>query len=92
MLFEYCWKYYDWKYEKEYRAISFGDKDFNRKLPFEIEDVEEIYIGNRLEKEKPEFYESLIKILKRKYSKVKLFKVKPNPLVVKLEFEEFNTE
>ncbi len=90
MLFEYCWKHYDWKYEKEYRAISFGNLDFNRKLSFKIEDVEEIYIGNRLEKENPEFYKSLIGILKSKYSKVKLFKVKPNPLEVKLEFEEFN--
>jgi hypothetical protein len=90
MLFEYCWKYYDWKYEKEYRAISFGNLDFNRKLSFKVEDVEEIYIGNRLEKEDPVFYKSLIEILKNKYSKVKLFKVKPNPLVVKLEFEEFN--
>ncbi|MDA0176068.1 DUF2971 domain-containing protein [Mesoflavibacter profundi] len=90
MLFEYCWKYYDWKYEKEYRAISFGNISFNRKLSFEIEDVEEIYIGNRLEKKNPEFYKELISVLKNNYSGVKLFKVKPNPLVIKLEFEEFN--
>ncbi|WP_027878772.1 DUF2971 domain-containing protein [Mesoflavibacter zeaxanthinifaciens] len=90
MLFEYCWKYYDWKYEKEYRAISFGNLGFNRKLSFEIEDVEEIYIGNRLEKKNPVFYKELISILKNNYSEVRLFKVKPNPLVVKLEFEEFN--
>lgn len=88
MLHEYCWKFYDWKYEKEYRAISIDSNDFERKLKFDKESLLEIYIGYRMKNADPIFYNLLRHIIKNEYPNIKIFEVKPNPLIVKLDFEE----
>jgi hypothetical protein len=88
MLFEYCWKYYDWIYEKEYRAISFNSEEFNRKLKFDNNVISEVYIGHKLKKHNESFFNLLMNILKEKYSHAKIYQVEPNPLRVKLDFNE----
>jgi hypothetical protein len=88
ILYNYCWKYYDWQYEQEFRAISWTTNNFNRTLNFKESELKEIYIGHRMKIEEPEFYEKLMNILDSKYENTKRFEVKPNPLVVKIEFEE----
>jgi hypothetical protein len=88
ILYNYCWKYYDWKYEQEFRAISWTTDNFNRMLNFNPNELTEIYIGHRMKIEEPEFYKKLMEILDSKYKNTKRFEVRPNPLVVKLEFEE----
>jgi len=88
MLHEYCWKYFDWKYEKEYRAIAINSSDFDRKLTFNTEEVMEVYIGHRMISHEPAAYNLLRHILKTKYPNVKVFEVKPHPLIVQLDFQE----
>jgi len=88
ILYDYCWKYYDWQYEQEFRAISWTTNKFNRKLKYKESDLEEIYIGHRMKTENPKFYKSLNEVLDRKYKHVKKYEVKPHHLVVKLDFEE----
>lgn len=88
MHFEYCWKYYDWKYEKEFRAISISSNEFERRFEFDTKIIGEIYIGYRMKIECPEYYNSLIEIVKAKYSHAKIFEVSPNPLYVKLDFKQ----
>jgi hypothetical protein len=88
ILYNYCWKYYDWQYEQEFRAISCTTNNFNRELKFEENTVEEIYIGHRMRDEDPQFYNNLIEILDSKYKHAKRFVVKPHHLAVKLDFEE----
>lgn len=88
MINAYCWKYYDWKYEKEFRAISINSDEFERKLKFEKENLLEVYIGHRMKIVDKNYYNLLIYILKNEYPDVKIFEVKPHPLIVKLEFEE----
>lgn len=90
MLHEYCWKYSDWKYEKEYRAIALNSSEFDRKLSFEKNEVQEIYIGHRMKAVEPTAYNILRHILKTEYSEVKVFEVKPHPLIVRLDFEPVN--
>jgi hypothetical protein len=86
MLFEYSWKFKDWKYEKEYRAISINSNSFDRKLDFDKNHIKEVYIGFRMKTEEPEFYKKLLDILKSNYPEAKILEVKPNPLLVKLDF------
>ncbi len=88
MNFEYCCKYYDWQYEKEYRAISWTTNNFERKFKISKEDTEEIYIGNKMEILDPDFYSELKNILQNEYPRIKIFKVKPHPLVIKIDFEQ----
>jgi len=88
MLHEYCWKYHDWKYEREFRAITINSSEFKRKLNYEKDQVLEVYIGHRMRLQEPIAFNLLTHILKTVYPEVKVFEVKPNPLVVKLEFEE----
>lgn len=86
VLSEYTWKYYDWKYEQEYRAISLNANSFNRRFHFDKNDVEEIYIGHLMKDIDPDYFDSLMKILKDNYPHIKIFEVKPHPLIVKLDF------
>lgn len=88
MVFEYCWKMYDWKYEKEFRAISINSKSFDNKLYFDKSRVKEIYIGQNMKIKNPNSYDFLMYILKNEYPHIKIFEVKPHPLFVKLEFNE----
>lgn len=88
MEFEYCWKYYDWKYEQEYRAISITSNSFERKIKFEKNSLKEIYIGYRMKNENQKKYNLLLDILKNNYPKIKIFEVNPSPTIVKLNFEE----
>ncbi|GIZ07313.1 DUF2971 domain-containing protein [Flavobacterium sp. UMI-01] len=88
MVFEYCWKMHDWKYEKEFRAISINSKSFDNKLYFDKNRVKEIYIGQNMKIKNPDSYKFLMRILKNEYPHIKIFEVKPHPLYVKLEFNE----
>jgi hypothetical protein len=87
ILFEYFWKHYDWKYEQEYRSISLTSLAFKRELNFDRNKVKEIYIGHKMKEKDIGYYNRLIKIIKEKYSNIKVFEVKPHPLIVKLDFE-----
>jgi hypothetical protein len=84
--YEYCWKFHDWKYEKEYRAISINALDFERKLSYDKNQVEEIYIGYRMQMYHPTFYKNLMRILKKHYPHIRVYEVRPHPIRVKLEF------
>lgn len=86
MLHEYCWKYIDWKYEKEFRAIALESSEFDRKLPFDKSDVMEIYIGHRMKSHSPIAYNFLQHIIRTEYPNVKVFIVKPHPFIVQLDF------
>lgn len=86
--FEYCWKYYDWKYEQEFRGISWVTDKFKRQLKYNKKDVKEIYIGYKMKDIDLVYYDLLIEILKNNYPKIKVYEVKPNPLDVKLDFIE----
>lgn len=88
MDFEYTWKHYDWKYEKEYRAISVNSDSFNRKLKINPNILTEVYIGHRMKSIDSNYYNLLLHILHNNYPNVKIFEVKPHPLIVKLEFEQ----
>jgi hypothetical protein len=88
IFFEYCWKSYDWNYEKEFRAISWNTSEFNRRHDFNKNLVEEIYIGHKMKENDEEYYDLLIDILKNKYPKTKVYEIKPHPLSVKLDFNE----
>jgi hypothetical protein len=87
MTFEYTWKFYDWKYEQEYRSISMNSNSFNRKFKFDPKVITEVYIGHRMKIVDPNYYNLLIHILRNNYPNTKIFEVKPHPLIVKLEFE-----
>lgn len=86
--YEYCWKFHDWKYEKEYRAISINALDFERKLTYDKKQVEDIYIGYRMQMYYPTFYKNLMRILKKHYPHVSIYEVQPHPIKVKLEFKK----
>jgi hypothetical protein len=88
MFFEYSWKYYDWKYEKEFRAISWTTNEFKRKFEYNKDDVKSIYIGHKMKETDPAYYDLLIEVLRSQYSNIKIYEVKPNQLVVKLDFYE----
>nr|WP_315154468.1 DUF2971 domain-containing protein [uncultured Flavobacterium sp.] len=88
ILNSYRWKYYDWKYEKEFRAIALNSNEFERKLKFEKENLLAIYIGHRMKSSDSNYYNLLLYILKNEYPNIKVYEVKPHPLIVKLEFEE----
>lgn len=88
MLREYTWKYIDWQYEKEFRAISFNTNKFNNKLNYEKDDLLEIYIGFRMKVVDSKYYSLLLHILKHNFPKTKIFEVSPNPFYVKLDFKE----
>ena len=90
MLQEYCWKYCDWQYEKEYRAIAIDATKFERKFKFKNEDILEIYIGHRMKISDPNYYNLLLYILRNEYPHIRIIEVKPHPLIVKLEFEEIS--
>lgn len=92
MLFEYCNKFIDWKYEKEYRAISISANNFNRKFKIPKSEIEEIYIGHKMKELKPKFYNRLIQLVDKNYKDIKVFEVKPHPLVVKLDFQEIKID
>ncbi|AMC10099.1 hypothetical protein Lupro_02025 [Lutibacter profundi] len=79
-------KYKNWSYEKEYRFISPSIINNERNLKFNINCIEEIYIGYKMKLEKPEFYRKLTNILKGKYKHVKIFIVKPDTVDLKLNF------
>jgi DUF2971 family protein len=87
--YEYCWKYRDWKYEDEYRMVSINALKFNRKLPIEKTQLEEIYIGYRMKSYYPNYYEKLMKILKQHYPHISIYEVSPHPISVLLEFKEY---
>jgi hypothetical protein len=87
MNFEYTWKFYDWKYEQEYRSIAMNSNLFNRKFKFDAEVITEVYIGHKMKVVDSNYYNLLLHILHSKYPNAKVFEVKPHPLVVKLEFE-----
>jgi hypothetical protein len=91
ILFEYGWKYFDWNYEKEYRFITVNGNKFDRKLYYDKNCLEEIYIGYRMKVENENIYNQLISILKTKYPAIKIYEIKPNPLIVKLDFILVNT-
>lgn len=86
--YEYCWKFHDWKYEKEYRAVSINALDFERKLTYNRNQVEEIYIGYRMKINNPIFYKNLMVIITKHYPHAKVYEVQPHPIKVKLEFKE----
>jgi hypothetical protein len=88
LTFEYNWKYYDWNYEQEYRTISWSTNSFERKMKFNKECLEEIYVGHKMKSSNYEYYSLLINIIKTHYPNTKIFEVKPNSLKVKLEFSE----
>lgn len=90
LYFEYCWKYYDWQYEQEFRAISDKTDKFNRKYFYNKEDVEEIYIGYKMKETDIAYYDFIIEFLKNHYSNTKVYEVKPNPFLVKLDFNELS--
>ncbi|RVT78231.1 DUF2971 domain-containing protein [Flavobacterium sufflavum] len=86
MQFEYSWKYYDWKYEQEYRAITLSANSFNRKSEFDKKHLEEVYIGYKMKTDCPNYYSLLMDILKNHYEHTKIFEVLPHALVVELKF------
>lgn len=88
--FEYNWKFDDWKYEQEYRTISWCTKTFNRKMEFDKKCLEEIYIGHKMKSQNHQYYELLIDIVKTHYPNTKIFEVKPHPIKVKLDFVPIN--
>ena len=88
ILYEYCWKFHDWKYEKEYRAVSINALNFDRKFYYEKNQIEEIYIGYRMQLYYPTYYKNFMKIIKKYYSHVNVYEVKPHPIKVKLEFTQ----
>lgn len=90
MSFEYCWKYIDWKYENEYRAVSINSLEFQRKLNINKNDVQEIYIGHKLKDQDSNYFNDLINIIETEYKNCKIYIVKPDPLQVKLDFEGLN--
>lgn len=90
MQFEYCSKYYDWQYEQEYRAVSWTTQDFSRRLPFEKEKLECIYIGHKMKDSDPGYYQQIIDTMISTYPNAKIYEVKPHPLVWKLTFEELS--
>lgn len=83
----YCWKFADWKYEKEYRAISTNALDFKRQLHYKAELVQEIYIGYRMKLNYPNYFKNLKRIIKNTYPNAITYEVSPHPIKVKLEFE-----
>ncbi|MFL0354764.1 DUF2971 domain-containing protein [Xanthomarina sp. GH4-25] len=86
----YTWKHIDWSYEKEYRAISYSTEKFNRKLPFDASLVEEIYIGYKMKDLYNKKFQKILEIVTDKYPHIKVFEVKPNPLIVQLDFNEIS--
>ena len=91
MQFEYSWKYYDWKYEQEYRAITLDANAFGRKSEFENKCLEEIYIGYKMKIDCPNYYNLLLDILKNHYPHIKIYEVSPDPLLVELKFKPIST-
>jgi hypothetical protein len=57
---ELCRKRIIYDFEKEYRAISFFASEFDRKIPIPKENIDSIYIGNKIKKE---YLVELVKIL-----------------------------
>ena len=86
--YEYCWKFHDWKYEKEYRVISINALDFERKFTYDKNNVEEIYIGYRMKQDHPTYFKNLMRIIRKHYRHAIIYEVEPNPIEVKLEFVE----
>jgi hypothetical protein len=67
---ELCRKRQIYAYEKEYRFISLFAHEFGRKIKYPIENIDTIYIGNKI---KPDYLRKLIQILKNNKSiKIKL--------------------
>lgn len=86
-LYEYSAKFYDWNYEREYRAISFNSEISERKHYFDKQNIQEIYIGYRMKKENNHYYNLLMHILKTEYPDIKIYEVKINSHKIKIEFE-----
>jgi len=84
----YTWKHIDWSYEREFRAISYSTHKFNRKLKFDLSLVDELYLGHKMKTLNKKNYAKLLEIIKSKYPHIKLFEVNPNPIIVKLDFNE----
>lgn len=89
MNFEYFWKSSDWLYEKEYRVVSIFSKNNERKLNFNKNNIEEIYIGYNLKNNTTD-YNILLKILDDIYPNIKIFIVEPDPMSLKLNFKKMN--
>lgn len=88
LIHNYTWKYFDWNYEKEFRAISWTTDEFNRRFKINRENLLEVYIGHKMKSLDPDYFKKLYNALKEFYPNCKIFEVKPHPLVVKLEFNE----
>lgn len=86
--FEYCWKTSQWSYEQEYRAVSIYSNQFNRKVKFDRTKLKSLYIGYQLQNTNPEYYNSLIEIVRKKYRNIDVIEVRPDPLSPKLKFVE----
>lgn len=86
----YCWKFYDWKYEKEYRAISINALGFQRKLNYDKSNLDEIYIGYRMRTHYPNYYRNLMRVIRKYYSHASVYEVSPHPIRVKLEFTKMD--
>lgn len=84
----YTWKDIKWGYEEEFRAISWTTENFHRRFKIDKEDLEEVYIGHKMKIKNSNYYDQLISAIRDNYPNCKIFEVKPNPLVVKLEFNE----
>lgn len=69
---ELCRKRIKYKFEKEYRAISFYATEFNRCMPINPKYIDSIIIGHKM---KDDYLEKLIPIIK-KNSHVKIYTVK----------------
>lgn len=90
--FEYCWKQFDWNYEREYRYLSLTANEFNRKYKFNKKCLREVYVDYRMRSRNRNTFNLLMFILKKSYPHVKVFEVTPNPLVVKLDFNPIKLE
>ena len=80
VLFEYCWKQYEWNYEQEYRFLSLSSNSFERKYKYDKSCLEEIYIDYRMKTRNKNIYNLLMFILKNNYPHIKAYEVKPHQL------------
>ncbi len=58
---ELCRKRIRYSFEKEYRVINFSSTDLNRRIPVKRNNIDSIYIGNKMKKE---YLDELIEVLK----------------------------
>lgn len=83
---ELCRKRIKYKFEKEYRAISFCANEFNRRMPIKPIDIDSIIIGHKMNNN---FLEELIPIIK-KNSNLKIYIVKHNHQKQQFKYQRAN--